>query len=100
MINGKVVHKIVIDSDTTSSQTVQIPPLARILAARGQFPERPSLVTIWYETYDPDATADRTFQFFMTGQAIPEDAEYLSTFLFGGGLFVLHLYEVKTGDAA
>jgi hypothetical protein len=33
----------------------------------------------------------------MTGQAIPEDAEYLSTFLFGGGLFVLHLYEVKTG---
>jgi hypothetical protein len=88
----KVVHKVLVDSDVDSPQKVQMPPLARILNA--QCPERPSLVTIWYETCDPNETSWRFFQFFMTGSPIPDKAEYVATFLFGGGLFVLHLYEV------
>lgn len=50
--------------------------------------EQHGVPVVWFESDG----LPRNYRLFMTGEAVPEDWEHVSTFLAEGGSFVGHLY--------
>lgn len=90
----RTIHKYSLHAREPGLQTIIASQYARVLHV-GTQSEDPFALSIWLDTPDEGRREPRTFQFFVTGGYPPSNATYISTHIFDGGSFVLHLYEVS-----
>jgi hypothetical protein len=90
----RTIHKFTLDASEPGKKVINTSALAQVLHVEAQGQNPVHLLSIWFDLDDQWPRRDRMFEFFVTGGAPPADARYISTHLFLGGSYVLHLYEV------